>query len=54
MTKSLTTHRIHIILTAKQYDRLALESKRTGAKFSELIRRAIDSYVPVTRKKVPA
>ena len=43
MSKAPTSHRIHVILPAATYNKLVAERERTGAKLSELIRRACDA-----------
>ena len=45
MNKSLNGHRAHVILTSPQLKRLKSMSKATGLTMSELLRRAVDSYI---------
>jgi predicted DNA-binding protein len=37
-------------LTEQQIERLRAESKRTGLSVAEMIRRAVDAYLPKTEK----
>jgi hypothetical protein len=40
MTKSKAEHRIHVILTAEEYNRLSAENEDTGVPMSAILRRA--------------
>lgn len=48
--KSLNGHRAHVILTTPQLKRLKQMSKATGLTVSELLRRAVDSYITQQEK----
>ena len=50
MNKSLNGHRAHVILTSPQLKRLRQLSKATGLTMSELLRRAVDSYINAQEK----
>ena len=47
--KSMNGVRIHLILTKPQYKRMTKLSQTTGLPISELMRRAVDTYL--TQKK---
>lgn len=51
MNKSLNGHRAHVILTSPQLKRLRQLSKATGLTMSELLRRAVDSYINAQDKQ---
>lgn len=43
--KSMDGVRIHLILTKPQYTRMQKLSEKTGLPMSELMRRAVDTYL---------
>jgi len=43
--KAMNGVRIHLILTKPQYKRMTALSNKTGLPISELMRRAVDSYL---------
>ena len=43
--KSMDGVRIHLILTKPQYKRMMKHSDKTGLPMSELMRRAVDTYL---------
>lgn len=43
--KSMNGVRIHLILTKPQYRRMSKLSEKTGLPISELMRRAVDTYL---------
>lgn len=51
MNKSLNGHRAHVILTTPQLSRLKRLAKSTGLTMSELLRRAVDSYISQQEKQ---
>lgn len=51
MNKSLNGHRTHVILTAPQLNRLKKLAKNTGLTLSEILRRAVDSYIGQQEKQ---
>ena len=47
--QSLDGVRIHVILTKPQHRTLDSVARRTGLNVSELVRRAVDHYIAVTK-----
>jgi hypothetical protein len=47
--QSLDGVRIHVILTKPQHRMLEATARRTGLNVSELVRRAVDHYIAVTK-----
>lgn len=43
--------RVHVMLTERQYEKMQKLSEDTGYSISELMRRAVDSYLAATKKK---
>ncbi len=48
--KSMDGVRIHLILTKPQYKQMQKLSDKTGLPMSELMRRAVDTYLGVVKK----
>jgi len=44
-TLRMKTRRVHFVTDAKQWEALEKLSKKTGAPVSELLRRAVESYL---------
>lgn len=47
--RSMDGVRIHLILTKPQYARMQKLSRKTGLPMSELMRRAVDTYLVETK-----
>lgn len=48
--KSMDGVRIHLILTTPQYNQMQKLSDKTGLPMSELMRRAVDTYLNIKKK----
>lgn len=51
MNRPLNGHRAHVILTTPQLKRLKQLAKNTGLTMSELLRRAVDSYITAQKEE---
>ena len=47
--KKMNGQRIHLILTTPQYNKMMKLSEKTGLPMSELMRRAVDTYLGVKK-----
>ena len=43
--------RVHVMLTERQYAKMQELSEKTGYSISELMRRAVDTYLVATKRK---